>query len=627
MAKHDEISSTERLLDLIRGKSDKAPGFSDDINPPHSPAGKKKLSVKELLSFRGTKTIGVDIGYNNLRLVEINRFSDKKQELSKYLKIPYENDISKGSPQFSLFLKSALKRFHGASKTVEIWSAISSANVDTRYLRIPKVPQKQVANAVFWTYKKEVSFNEKNQIFDFEILGDIIEGGARKTEVLSYAAPKNEVNELKRLFSKIGYPLTGISIVPFALQNLFRTRWIEIDGKNICTLFIGRDWSRIAIFSGGNLVLSRDVKAGILSMTEAIREKIDDDFAKLPLESTDVKDADRAMTSVEELHAQTDLAQNVFHSLIHNTLPMTSESTGLFFDEAAVFDMVLPALERVVRQVEKTFEHYYLNFGDEAVSKIYISGQIVNQKRIVDYIEKQLNHPIDTIDPFPRGLSLPGKVTFPDTPLERGGFVPSIGIALSSKSLTPNFIFTYKDKQKTETFKRINRSIIAAFSLFILLGVGVLFWQDNLFDQKMAQRDQLQAELDKYTPQVNQNLIVMAAAKNNQKMQRLKALGKKYFPMAVISEISEITPPDIYLLSINADIGGLPTEKNEEQKRTLTLEGIVFGDRLTFEASLAGYLVKLKGSSIFAEPVMKKRSFEFVDNKEVLRFSIQLEMV
>ena len=50
-------------------------------------------------------------------------------------------------------------------------------------------------------------------------------------------------------------------------------------------------------------------------------------------------------------------------------------------------------------------------------------------------------------------------------------------------------------------------------------------------------------------------------------------------------------------------------EKNEAQKRILTLEGIVFGDRLTFEASLAGYLVKLKGSSIFTEPVMKKRSF------------------
>ena len=627
MAKHDEISSTERLLDLIRGKNDKDPGFSDDINPPRSSVAKKQLSVKELLSFRGTKTIGVDIGYNNLRLVEINRFSDKKQELSKYLKIPYEHDISRDSPQFSLFLKSALKRFCNGSKTIEIWSAISSANVDTRYLRIPKVPQKQVANAVFWTYKKEVPFNEKNQIFDFEILGDIIEGGTRKTEVLSYAAPRNEVNDLKRLFSKIGYPLTGISIVPFALQNLFRTRWIEIDGKNVCTLFIGRDWSRIAIFSEGNLVLSRDVKAGILSMTEAIREKIDDDFAKLSLESTDIKDTDRAIISVEELHAQTDLAKNVFHGLIHNALPMTSESTGLFFDEEAVFDMILPALERVVRQVEKTFEHYYLNFGDEAVSKIYISGQIINQKRIVDYIEKQLNLPIDTIDPFPRGLSLPGKDTFPDTPLEYGGFVPSMGMALSSNSLTPNFIFTHKDKQKTVTLQRMNRSIIAAFSLLILLGIGVLLWQDNVFDQKKARLDQLQAQIDKYSPQVNQNLIITAAAKTNQKMQRMKAFGKKYFPMAVISEISEITPPDIYLLRINADMGGLPAEKNEEQKRTLTLEGIVFGDRLTFEASLAGYLVKLKGSSIFAEPVMKKRSFEFVDNKEVLRFSIQLELV
>ncbi|MFC1488431.1 hypothetical protein ACFL6B_01145 [Thermodesulfobacteriota bacterium] len=627
MVKHDEISSTERLLGLIRGKSDKEPGLSDDDSPPHSPAGKKIPPIKDILSFRRTKTIGVDIGYNNLRLVEINRFSDSKQELSKYLKIPYEHDISRDSPQFSLFLKSALKRFCNVSKKVEIWSPISSANVDTRYLRIPKVPMAQIANAVYWTYKKEASLNEKTQIFDFEVLGDIIEDGVRKTEVLSYAAPKNEINELKRIFSKIGYPLTGISIVPFALQNLFRTRWIEIDGKNICTLFIGRDWSRIAIFSKGNLVLSRDVKAGILSMTEAIRERVDDNFAKLSSESTDVKDTDRTISSVERLHAQTDLAQNIFHGLTHNALPLTSESTGLVFDEETVFDMVLPALERVVRQVEKTVEHYYLNFGDEAVSKIYISGQVVNQKRMVDYIENQLNLQIDTINPFPRGLSLPGKVTHPDTPLESGAFVPAVGMALSSNSLTPNFIFTYKDKQKTVSMQRINRAIVAAFSLLIFLGIGVLFWQDNLFDQKKAQRDQLQTQMDKYSPQVDQKLIVVAAAKTSQKMQRLKAFGDRYFPMAVISEISEITPSDIHLLSINANMGNLAPEKNEEPKRTLTVEGVVFGDRLTFEASLAGYLVKLKGSSIFTETVMKKRSFEFVDNKEVLRFSIQLELV
>jgi hypothetical protein len=175
--------------------------------------------------------------------------------------------------------------------------------------------------------------------------------------------------------------------------------------------------------------------------------------------------------------------------------------------------------------------------------------------------------------------------------------------------------------------RRTNRAIIAAFSLLISIGIGVLLWQDHSFDQKKVQRDQLQAQIDKYSPQVDQNLIVTAAAKTNQKMRRLKAFGNTYFPIAVISEISEITPPDIHLLSINANMGDLSDEKNEEQKRTLTLEGIVFGDRLTFEASLAGYLVKLKGSSIFTEPVMKKRSFEFVDNKEILRFSIQLELV
>ena len=113
------------------------------------------------------------------------------------------------------------------------------------------------------------------QIFDFLVVETAYADGEQKKNVIAYTAPKNDINNTRDIFKKAGWPLKGISIVPFAIQNLLRAGWISSSGKNVCTLFIGRDWSRIAIFSKTHLILSRDIKAGARSMVQAILETLD----------------------------------------------------------------------------------------------------------------------------------------------------------------------------------------------------------------------------------------------------------------------------------------------------------------------------------------------------------------
>jgi hypothetical protein len=48
---------------------------------------------------------------------------------------------------------------------------------------------------------------------------------------------------------------------------------------------------------------------------------------------------------------------------------------------------------------------------------------------------------------------------------------------------------------------------------------------------------------------------------------------------------------------------------------------------MKLETSLADYIVKLKNSPIFGRPVIKKRSFKFFEDKEVLQFTVQLDLI
>ncbi len=274
MAKQDEISSTERLLNLIRSKGADQPAATDATPARPSKKPKRTLTVKRLVPGKNA-ILGVDFGSSSMRLALVNKTADKTSILTKQGVFAYQKDLSIHSPRFPIFLKPILDEFCRSYRKVKIWSTITSTNVDTRHVQIPKVPKKQVASTVFWTYRKESQFNEKESIFDFETLGDTVERGKQRTNVLCYTAPRPEVENLKRIFSKTGYTLAGVSIVPFAVQNLFRSGWTETGGKSVCTLFIGTDWSRISIFSDKNLILCRDIKSGLQSMIEAIAEDME----------------------------------------------------------------------------------------------------------------------------------------------------------------------------------------------------------------------------------------------------------------------------------------------------------------------------------------------------------------
>lgn len=626
MARHDEVSSTERLLDLIRDKS--GTKFDPpDNSPSPSPIKSPKCSLKNTFSFGKAITVGVDIGYNDLKLVKISHCSDKKHILLDYRRVPFESGIFKGNPQFPHFLKSALTNFCGASKKIEIWSAVSSSRVDTRHIKIPKVPKNQIANAVYWTYKKETPFDDKEVVFDYELLGDIVENGVQKKEVMACTAPKEEIEELKQLFPQIGFPLTGITFFPFASQNLLRTQCLETVENKICFLYIGMEWSRIDIFSHSNLKFSRDIKAGMHSMIEAIKNWIDENQAKQSVKLVDKKDTAITETLEGKWAIDTDQARNILFTLIHDDPSFRKKGAGFHFKKEEIFEMILPVLQRLVRRVETTIKHYSLNFGNEDVDKIYVSGELSTYKPLVSHIENQLDLPVEAIDPFASGAHFDSQVSTPELAYLRTLFAPAIGLALSKNSFTPNALFTYNDREKLENIHLLNRTLFSSFLFFVAICIGIYFWQGHLVNQKKTRAAQLQQELENYSPYVNQKMILEQLAKIKHKKQALEEYSKKYLDVAVISEICNLTPHNIHLLSFTANLPRILQKKSERKKMTLVLEGIVCGDRQTFETSLASYLIRLKSSPMFGRTGIRNRSFEFFKDQEVLRFITHLELV
>ena len=626
MTKRDEISSTERLLDLIRDDGDEE--HKDSDRSYQKSMGLRLMDIfKNPVSFKKSISVGVDLGHDDLKLIKIHRISDQKFEILEYDRVPFESDITRENPEFYRFLRPVLANFCGSSKKPYIWCTIPSARVETRHLRIPKVNQKQIPNSVYWSYQKLSSFSEKENLFDFELLGEVHDGNTTKIDVLAYTALQAEIQELKDLFNKTGFPLTGVSIVPFAFQSLLRTGRIDTPEMHVASLYIGRDWSRIDIFSDGNLMLSRGIKAGVKTMIEALRTEIEGQLFELSIAKSPTKDAVHIRAIKKKLKSEIDQAHQLFFGVIHDTSPSALDRRQRFLKEDKIFKMILPALERLVRQVERTLRHFSLNYENARVGKIFISSGVNPHQRIIDYIGEELGIPTETLNPFVDSSNFVSLTPSPELISEQSSYVPAMGMALSSNMQTPNFLFTYKDKLRAVKNQLINRGVILGFVLVMILCVGVSFLQKRTLDEKEYQKQQSRQRLENIFVRVDQRLVLKLVEDIRSKNREIQFIGQKYFGLAVVGEITDLTPVNVRLLSLTAQLGDNPAKKKTEKKRNLVLSGVVRGDRMTLESTLAGYLMELKNSPLFDKPTVSKKSFENYEGAEVLNFTARLELV
>lgn len=649
MDRTDEISSTEKLLDVIRG-NDEEEQPSDGRSRSSSISPARKSSFSPFASIKKSIAVGVDIGFNEIKLIKLRQPFDRKREILDFRKVTFNPDLPRDSQEFIKVLRLALVEFCGSPKRVKIWSIISSAMVEIRLLRIPRLSKNQVAQAVYATYKKDAPFDDNEMIFDFEPLNDVLEDGLKKTEVLAYTAPEEEIEELNTVFSKAGFPLTGITTVPFAIQNFFRTKWIDTDEESACSLYIGRNWSRIDMFLNGNLVLSRGIKAGMNSMVEAIRENLNnrDIEITVDLDEPDESDAielDEPETRPEpELANEPSLVENedarrLFTDVINGASQVSNDAKGIMLNETEIFEMIEPALERLVRQLERTLEHFSLNIKEGAVDKIYIQGQVGDYFRVVEYIQNQLNISVGTIGPLFMSPALKTDNILDDETVG-AGYAPSLGLALSDMTNTPNFIHTYKDKEIVEKKKRTHRVAAGILVLLILALSGVYFAQNPMVTARQADKTALAYKLTRFKPKLDELMVTKLVARIKINEEKLVRSAKKYLTIAAINEITNMTPANVRLLELKCEVP-LEGEEDEdvydyddeeESSSRVIMEGLVIGKTLNLESILADYLVKLGNSTIFSRPRIKARNFEKLMDEDknvqdVLKFTAELDLI
>jgi Tfp pilus assembly PilM family ATPase len=622
MARPSEITSTQKLLRVIRKKRHGAPAVSDSAETPMKKKTRRfKLHSPAIIALHKSSTVGIDISRDYLRLVRVAEKGRGNWQILDRRRLAAPPNTPVDTPEFAAFLKSALASVCGSPKHSRLWVLMSAARVEMNPITIPKVPNKQLGNVVYWTVKKASPFDEKEMILDFEVRGEAPEQGAPKLAAMAYTAPRQEIEDLKNLFSRIGWPLTGITIASFSLQNLFRTQWVPAFDMTVAGIAIENDSSRIDIYAGGNLVMTRGIKAGLNSMTDALVERFNE-----------------TKTNPEAPPLTPEQGRKIIESLGSDAPLRRETDVGFGLGKDEIFKMIEPALERLARQVERTFEHFNTTKPGGRIDRIFVSGAMSISQSIVDYIGAQLGTASAILDPLIDEES----TACPDVDdlhcvSERIAFGPAMSLALSDNERTPNLMLTYKDKEREASIKRINRAVFAVFIASVLTCFAIFIYQNHDISKKREAIAGLRTQLAQTGPPVDRDQILKLAAKVKAKSELSRVYADRYLGLALIGEIAAQTPAHIRFTDLKVSLGPPPAAdaakgdaaKKETPKgrgEEITLEGLILGERQVFETSLAAFTMALEASPFFKAVTIQKNSVEPHLKGEALHFILNMKV-
>lgn len=576
------------------------------------PEGKNSLVVSIMERFTGGsgRIIGIDIQHEYLSVVAGTRSRGtfhllEYRQVTKDSLADKDKNTATGDDDDAFWFETSLTRILrelGGGQGQKAWCSIPIDFVEIHNLTIPNVSEKQRANAIYWATRKEAPFDEKEVLFDYSIIGDFTVKGQTKTAFTAYCAKDKTISRLKKTISQPGITLAGVTTHGIALQQLLPSRLLGGSSEPIAFLNIDIHKSYINIYSNKKILFSREVNTGLSSINEQ--------------------------------------AFNSFQHRKPGTNPGADAPAGL--DSLDLFD--LPAVSRLLRQMQRTFDYCMSNFEVPPVSRVLISGFPAQCAEFIRHCQSEMGVDCTAIDPIEGGKTVVTTLFPPSgtsrTPI-RSSLAIALGLTVVDRMTGQNFLFTQKDKENFRLARKINIAILCFFAALLgLSGAGYSYLNKSVAD--------LEEQLHPIRTAIERETALLGSKNPQQAMMKkiTQIIAQKkanlvqaahYSQIAMTGELCALLPADIRLIKL--DFSVLPAEGKEEEPGgqnipqelpsfRITLEAMVTAPPQTQEFLLASYLRKLGQSNLIAARAdIEKTETVLVEGREVLLFKLHLKTV
>ncbi len=516
--------------------------------------------------------LGIDIGSSCIKAVEIDLGAAGGPVVRKANVVPRSAGLGKALAGMQ-------------AKGARAIGIVDCPTSCLRYFTVPVMPDKELGEAIKWEAKDKVSYPLDEAVIGYETEEETGEDGLKKLRVKFVASPKKFVDEMTSLMAEAGVEPVAITEPPLAIENIAQRLGIE-GAATAAIIDIGAESTGISILKGGSLKFHRKIGSGGIAITKAITSVL-------------VTEQGRVELGYEEAEKL-----KIKHGI--PPLPGTDLLDGKI-NSQQMLSLIRPATERLVQEIERSFEYYSDGALGDKVRSVVLVGGGASLKGLAHFLQDTLDMPVSVGDPF-KGMKLANSAVMPGA--EPQMFAGALGAALSEGkgiNLLPSEI-----KHKTaRTFgKAAAESAVVAAVVLLILGFVGQQMRLSSYEKKIKYGDK---ELEAMRPQIQIALNYERISQDNDKKKGFmaKMLSEEPPLKEVLKELSNKIPGEAVLTGLRID------------DKELIIKGEIRGEVANREEALSAIITALEGGLFSETTLINARMSE--DSRSKAEFEIKCE--
>jgi len=331
---------------------------------------------------------GIDIGSYAVKVVKIKGAGDRRLLGA----VGYSKLDHLAFPQESSRLSGILRTLFSAQKikTRKVAAVLPGSSLTLMHMYLPKMPKKDMKEAVRWEMRKQISFPPDELVCDFTTIGEVKRGEESMLSLIAFGAQNGDVERLLKTMEDASLNPVAVDVVPMAMLLSFDHNNAWEEGANYSMVDIGDSKSTLAIFKDRKLVFAREIPIGGKELTNVVMN---------------------ALSCGEDVAE----AEKIKYGVVRS-------------DESAsgVVDAISGVIERLAAEMHRSFDYYQAQFREGGISKIFLCGGTAKLKGIDDFLANILGIPCFIDDPL-RNIRVEPK-RFDAARLK--GFAPDLAVAV-----------------------------------------------------------------------------------------------------------------------------------------------------------------------------------------------------
>ncbi len=311
------------------------------------------------------KVIGLDIGSNAIKMVEIDRSKKFTLEFAGIAALPDGTVVDKSLKKPDV-IRNAISALYRNSKSNSKRVAVSLAgkSVIIKQVSMTSMNDGQLEKQIQLEAEPYIPFDIKDVNLDWYIMGERPEREGTMDVVL-VAAKKDYMAEYLDLITSLGLTPIVVDVDPFALEVMYEFSYPNVQEEVVALVNAGASTININILKSGASQYTRDLPIGGDSITREIMRLLDVDFS---------------------------WAENIKHGA--RVEGINSKNLRKIFQRS---------IDYFVSELQKILDFFSTNVSYDPIQKIFLSGGAAGTYGLISTMESELNIPVEIVDPF-RGL-------------------------------------------------------------------------------------------------------------------------------------------------------------------------------------------------------------------------------